>query len=73
MSVIGILHQLSDFSADWEKPQAAVGRFMPLDNSYFLGHCNGHVVWGGLFVGSGFRSDFGPYFHPSGALASTRS
>jgi hypothetical protein len=46
MSVIGILHQLSDFSADWEKPQAAVGRFMPLDNSYFLGHCNGHVVWG---------------------------
>jgi len=32
MSEIAILRQLSDFSIDWEKPQAAVSRFMRLDN-----------------------------------------
>ena len=35
MSVMGMLQQLSDFSADWEKPQVAVSRFMCLDKGCF--------------------------------------
>jgi hypothetical protein len=45
----GILHQLSDFSAHWEKPHAAVSRFMRLDNGSFWAHRCGHVV-GSLFL-----------------------
>src|ERR1022692_4972956 len=44
-----ILHQLSDFSAHWEKPHAAVSRFMRLDNGSFWAHRCGHVV-GSLFL-----------------------
>jgi len=56
---MGILRQLSAFSAKWEKPQVALSRFMRLDNGSLLGALL-PTRCGGLSVGSGFRSHVGP-------------
>jgi hypothetical protein len=50
--------QLSDFSADWEKPQAAVSRFMRLDIGSLLGTLLRTSLWG-------------PYFHLWGSCKHT--
>lgn len=65
MSSTEIFQQLSDFGADWEKPQPAVSRFICLDNELIRAHSSSRVAGSHLLAN---LSLLGPAFEAVSGL-----